>query len=171
MSDEKILVGQINGIYGVKGWVKVFSHTDPRGNILSYSPWFLKIDGQWQTFELENGQLQQGGKAVVAQLKGINDRDVARSYMGVEIAINADQLVETDEFYWRDLIGCEVINQDNLVLGKVSELVETGAHDVLRVGEIDSEDSILIPYVFEEFIVDIDIDNKRIEVYWELEEE
>ncbi|NKQ38967.1 MAG: ribosome maturation factor RimM [Methanosarcinales archaeon] len=169
MSDEKILVGKINGIYGVKGWVKVFSHTDPRQNILSYSPWLLKIKGEWQSFNVIKSQVLQGGKLVVAHLDGLNDREIARTFMGTDISIYASQLEDTDEFYWRDLIDCTVKNQDDVQLGKVIEIVETGVHDVLRVAPDDSESSTLIPFVFENFIINIDIESKQIIVNWDLE--
>ncbi len=169
MSEEKILVGKINGIYGVKGWVKIFSHTDPRDNILSYSPWLLKIKGQWQSFNIIKGQVLQGGKSIVVHLEDFNDREMARTFMGTEISIYANQLESSDEFYWRDLIGCKVLNQDNVKLGQVTELVETGAHDVLRVVSDETGISTLIPLVFKNFITNIDIATKQIKVNWELD--
>lgn len=171
MSEEKIIVGQINGIYGVKGEVKVFSHTDPRANILNYSPWLLNIKGEWRAFNVLQSQILQGGKSIVALLEGILDRDIAKQYMGTEIAILASQLVTTDEFYWRDLIGCEVFNQDKVLLGTVQELVETGAHDVLRIRNAQIDGSVLIPYVFDEYIQEVDIPAQRIEVYWDLSDD
>ncbi|MBD3822270.1 MAG: ribosome maturation factor RimM, partial [Thiotrichales bacterium] len=84
---EKLILGKISGIFGVKGWLKIFSHTEPRDNILSYSPWLIKVKGEWRPFDLEDGQ-DQGGKGIVAKLEGIDDRDEARLYMGCEIAIN-----------------------------------------------------------------------------------
>lgn len=173
MTDNRIIVGQINGVFGIKGWVKVFSHTEPRDNIINYSPWWLKIQGEWKPFEVLDGQSQQGGKAVVAYLKGIDDREMARTFMGVEISITQDQLDavrEDDAYYWRDLLGCEVYNQDNILLGTVSEMVETGAHDVLRVVAKERADSILIPFVFDAYIQDISLENNRIEVQWDLTE-
>ncbi len=169
MSDEIILVGQINGIYGIKGWVKVFSHTDPRNNILSYSPWLLKIAGEWQEFNLVGGQVIQGGKSVVAHLESLNNREIARTFMGTDIAIRVGQLEDSDEFYWRDLIGCNVINKDEIELGQVTEIVETGAHDVLRVVNNATDATILIPFVFENFIIDIDIESKQVKVDWDLD--
>ncbi|BBP44058.1 ribosome maturation factor RimM [Thiosulfativibrio zosterae] len=174
MKDERIIVGQINGVFGVKGWVKVFSHTEPRDNIINYSPWWLNIQGEWKPFDVLDGQTQQGGKAVVALLKGIEDREVARSFMGAQISITPDQLDalrDDDVYYWRDLMGCEVINQDDVLLGTVTELVETGAHDVLRVVDQAQSTTILIPYVFDVYIEEISLEDKRIYVHWDLEEE
>ena len=166
MEDQKIIVGQINGIFGVQGWVKIFSHTDPRENIFQYSPWLLKVKGEWKEIKLADFKVQAGGKALVAKLENIHDRDEAREFMGCEIAILNSQLDRSDdEYLWIDLIGCTVINQDNVEMGKVSELIETGQHDVLRVkGEFGD----LIPFVMEEFILSVDVENKVIRVDWEL---
>jgi len=169
MEKERLIVGQINGVFGVKGWVKIFSHTDPRENIFSYSPWQLKVKGEWQDVKVEDFKLQSGGKALVAQLENIHDRDLARDLMGAEISIWRDQLQQDDdEYFWIELIGCDVINQDKVLLGKVTDLVETGAHDVLRV---KGEHGDLIPFVMDKFIVNIDIGNKQILVNWELDDE
>ena len=171
MSQEDLIaVGQINGVYGVKGWVKIFSHTDPRQNILSYSPWLVKIKGEWKSVEVEEGKSQQGGKSVIAKLAGIDDRDQARDVMGCDLAIRPDQLPDaTDGYYWMHLIGCNVQNTEGEALGEVTGLVETGAHDVLRVE--GAQGSTLIPFVMDTFILDVDIEAKSIQVDWEMEDE
>jgi len=174
VNDDKIILGQINGIYGVQGWVKVFSHTDPRQNILKYSPWLVKVNQTWQSFEVIEGRTQQGGKLVVAQLDGITDREIARTFMGCEIAILPEQLPESDSgYYWMQLIGCQVLLPDGTLIGKVTELVETGAHDVLRVLKTDETGigSVLIPFVMDKFILDVDVKAKTIQVDWTLEED
>lgn len=169
-SSEKLLLGRISGIFGVYGWVKIFSHTEPRDNILNYSPWYVSIDGQWQTFEVTDGQAQQGGKTVVAKLKGIDDREMARTFIGCDIAIDKAQLPQLkDDYYWSDLIGCQVINEDSQTLGEVVNLLETGGHDVLRIE--GGEESLLIPFVMHEYILDVDLAEKRIHVRWELDNE
>jgi 16S rRNA processing protein RimM len=169
MSSEKLIVGNINGVFGVQGWVKIFSHTDPRKNILNYSPWWINCKGEWQQVKLIDSKVQQGGKTLVAKLENVDDRDVAREYMGCEIAIENSQLQRSDdEFLWVDLIGCEVQLQDGTKIGNVKDLIETGAHDVLRV---TGEHNELIPFVMDEYIVSVDIANKKIVVDWELEDE
>jgi len=163
---EKLIIGQINGVFGVAGWLKIFSHTDPRDNILQYSPWLIKVKGEWESVKIAAGKSQQSGKTVVAKLDGVNNRDIAKQYMGCDIAIYKDQLVATStDFYWVQLIGCQVTNVQNELLGTVSSLVETGAHDVLRV-EQDGK-SILIPYVLGKFVLDVDVEHKAIKVDWE----
>lgn len=168
MSAEKLIVGSINGVFGVNGWVKIFSHTDPRENILSYSPWWIKCNGEWRQVNIVDSKVQQGGKTLVAKLDKVDDRDVAREYMGCEIAIEESQLTNRkDSLYWIDLIGCQVLLQDGTLVGTVKDLVETGVHDVLRV---TGEHNELIPFVMDKFILSVDTDKKQIVVDWELEE-
>lgn len=169
MENNRLIVGQINGIFGVQGWVKVFSHTDPRENIFRYSPWLIEVKGEWQPIKVEDFKVQQGGKALVAKLEQLDDRDEARKIMGATIAIDKSQLQrDHNDYLWIDLIGCEVRNLEGLVFGKVENLVETGAHDVLRIA---GEHSTLIPFVLETFIKQVDIAHKSIVVDWQPDEE
>jgi len=62
-TNKRLLIGQINGLFGVQGWVKLFSHANPRKNILSYQPWHVEVDGQWKTLEIVKGRVQ--GKTIV----------------------------------------------------------------------------------------------------------
>lgn len=169
MSNDKLIIGRINGVYGVKGWVKIYSHTDPVGNILNYQPWWVKRQGQWIEMKIIDSHAPQGGKAIVAQLETINSREQARELMGSDIAVTRQQLPddEQDGYYWTDLVQCQVENQQGVMLGKVTELVETGAHDVLRV---KGEATHLIPFVWDVYIVDVDLDKQVIKVNWQPEE-
>jgi 16S rRNA processing protein RimM len=162
-AEEKVIVGYISGIHGVQGWVKIFSHTAPKQNILNYNPWYLKTGGNWQPRKLLNGRLQ--GKLVVAQLEGCTDRDQARLLMNTEIAINRDQLakLEDGEYYWADLIGLQVENLDQVVLGTIDHLFETGANDVIVV---QGDRQRLIPFVMDDVIQDIDLVKRRMVVDW-----
>ena len=160
-----VIVGQVAGVFGVKGWIKVRSHTAPYDNILNYSPWYLKQDGHWQAYELVSGQ--KHSKGLIAQLKGCDDRDVAAGLVGQEIAISREQLPETGEgeYYWSDLIGLEVKNRQGELLGKVVQLMETGANDVLVVKGERGE--TLIPYVIGHYVLSVDLSAGCIEVDWE----
>ena len=160
---KRLLVGKINGLFGVQGWVKLFSHTQPRKNILSYQPWHIQIDGQWQTLEIIKGREQ--GKTIVAQLKNINDREQAQPMIGIDLYIEKSQLpkLSEGEHYWEDLIGLEVVNQQQVVLGKVSNLVDTGANNVLVV---NGDKEHWVPYI-EPFLISVDIDKQQILVDWD----
>lgn len=126
-------VGKISGVFGVHGWVKIFSWTDPREGIVEYSPWMVHHRGQWHEMQLEAGQRQ--GKMVIAKLAGVDDRDQAVLLNGAVIAVPANQLkkLKKDQYYWRDLEGLQVVTTIGVDLGRVDHLMETGANDVLVV--------------------------------------
>ncbi|NVJ67393.1 MAG: ribosome maturation factor RimM [Gammaproteobacteria bacterium] len=163
---KPLVVGKVNGAYGIKGWVKVYSYTDPKENILSYNPWYMKVKGQWQPLEITNGREQ--GKTVVAHIKGCDDRNLAESYHGNELAIDESQLpqLEGDDYYWRDLVGLSVVNLQGEDFGQVKKLMETGANDVLVV-KADGKEEILIPFVLEHSVIKVDLAAKLITVDWQ----
>ncbi len=167
MQDEAsiIIIGKIVGVHGIKGWLKILSFTRPRQNIFDYGPWLVKQSEEWQEVQLLEGKPR--GKGLVASLEGISDRDEAMALVSSEIAIDRDQLPEPKEgeFYWHDLINMQVINQQNEVLGVVKELLETGANDVLVVG--DDKQRYLIPYVQDVYIKDVDTEQGVIQVDWQ----
>jgi 16S rRNA processing protein RimM len=114
-------------------------------------------------------------KTVVAKLEHCNDRDAAQAYIGSEIAIELHQLEElsdSDEFYWHDLIGLRVINQQGIELGVVKKLMETGANDVLVVaseaeGTETEYKEHLIPWTMHMAIIAVDLEQGVIEVDWD----
>eukprot|EP00389_Voromonas_pontica_P010409 GDKH01015830.1.p2 GENE.GDKH01015830.1~~GDKH01015830.1.p2 ORF type:complete len:171 (+),score=50.70 GDKH01015830.1:321-833(+) len=164
-SEEFIPVGKISGAFGVKGWVKVYSFTEPRTNILEYSPLFLSRQGEWVEIKVSGGHSQ--GKGLVMGITNVTDRDQVQPLIGAELAIKKDQLEPTseDEFYWADLFGLNVENLDGELLGQVDHLLETGANDVLVVKAKGKER--LIPFVMDEIVKLVDLDNKLIRVDWD----
>jgi 16S rRNA processing protein RimM len=173
--NEKLIIGRISGVYGVKGWVKVYSDTDPREGITDYNPWYLQQgsgnNGEWRQVTVEAGRRQ--AKTVIAKLEGIDDRDAAMQLSGALIAIMPDQLNELakGEYYWRDLIGLRVINREGVELGTVRRLLETGANDVLVVagGKSASQGGreLLIPYTPGRAVVEVDLEQRLIRVDWD----
>lgn len=164
---NSILVGEISGVFGLKGWVKVFSFTKPRENILNYSPWVLRKGNEQKQLDLIDGQRQ--GKNIVAHLKGITDRDGAAELMGWQIFIDRSQLPESDagEYYWADLIGLQVKNQQGEDLGVIDHLLETGANDVLVVIKGDQER--LIPFLIGQTVQQVDLPAGKMVVDWDLD--
>ena len=174
-ADEKLIVGKISGVYGVKGWVKVYSDTDPREGITDYNPWYVKQSGhgkgEWREIQLENGRRQ--AKTVIAKLEGVDDRDAAMQLTGALIAISPDQLqsLSEDEFYWRELIGLRVINREGIELGTVHRLMDTGANDVLVVSADTSDEQggkeHLVPWTPGQAVLDVDLELGQILVDWD----
>lgn len=162
--DEIVCVGQIIGTQGVKGEVRVFSNTYPRENIVSYSPWKLKIDGELKTFDV-NGRLQ--GKKVIANISGVDDNDQATLLIACKIYILLKQLplLENDEYYWSDIIGLRVRSMQAEVLGIVDSMMETGANDVMVV---KGDRERLIPFVIKDIVREIDLEKKQMIVDWQV---
>lgn len=164
------VVGKITTAFGIKGWVKVYSFTEPMKGILNYRNWLLKIDGQWRRFELRDGKPQ--GKGLVAALHGVEDRDAALALSQTEIAILSNELPELDnnEYYWFQLEKLKVINSDGQLLGEIDHLFNSGApHDVMSVkrceGSVDQQER-LIPYI-DQVVKKVDLDAGEMQVDWE----
>ena len=168
---DLVVVGRICGVYGVAGWVKVYSYTDQQMQILKYKPWFLHQGDRYHEVVMLEGR--KHAKGIIAHLKGIDDRDQAAELVNAEIAINSDQLpkLPKGEYYWADLKGLIVETESGDVLGEVTDIFQTGANDVLVVKpeknkEQDSED-ILIPYIEEQVIKLVDLEQNKMIVDWD----
>ena len=163
---EYLVVGRVAGVYGLQGWVKIMSYTRPRESILSYTTWYIRQDKHWIDMCLQTGRQQ--GKGLVACLQDVNDRESARALINADIAIVRKQLPELpdDEYYWCDLIGLSVKNQVGTSLGKVVEIYETGANDVLV---IKGEERILIPLLMGNYVLGVDLELGQILVDWQPE--
>lgn len=164
-NSDYLNAGKISGVFGVKGAVKVFSHTEPRENILRYSPWILQKNDLHTEIKVVSGQ--RHGNNVIAELEGIEDRDTALALIGAEIFIRRQQLPKPKpgEYYWSDLIGLAVENAAGIPLGKVDHLLETGANDVLVVKDGDRER--LIPFLQQHTVLQIDLDAGLMIVDWD----
>ena len=160
--NDKICVGHITGVQGLKGWVRVFSNTNPRENIVNYSPWMLKSGEAIKTLDV-HGRLQ--GRLVLAKFAGIETREEAAGFIGDKIYIWPEQLPELgqDEYYWSDLIGMEVESIQAEALGRVADMLETGANDVMV---IKGDRERLIPFVLDDIVREVDLKRRSIIVDW-----
>ena len=157
-----VILGRVSGVFGVKGWLKVQSYTEPRDNIIGFGAWTLRMNGVDRAFEVEDGHSHAG--SVVTKLQGIDDRDRARDLVGADIVVPREQLPATKagELYWTDLEGLEVRTTTGLVLGKVDHLLATGGNDVLV---LDSTPERLIPFV-DGVVKQVDLEQGLIVVDW-----
>ncbi|MGL4734139.1 MAG: ribosome maturation factor RimM [Enterovibrio sp.] len=168
---EMIVVGKLGASYGIRGWLKIFSFTQSAESLFDYSPWFLKVRGQWQPFQLEDWKRHNQG--FVGKFSTIDTREEAMAFANVEIAVCADALPQlaADEFYWRELVGMDVVTTQNYALGKVVDIFETGSNDVLVVAatpkDAFGQKERLIPFIDGQVIKKIDRAALRIEVDWD----
>jgi len=165
VSDDKpVVLGRISGLFGVKGWLKIHSYTDPREAILDYDGWLIEQNGSWRTAEPVEGK--RHGKTVIVRLAGVEDRDTAAGYVDAVVGVSRDKLPATKdkEYYWSDLEGLQVLCQDGKRLGHVAYLLETGANDVLVV---QGDKETLIPFIVGDVIENVDLAKGEIHVNWD----
>jgi 16S rRNA processing protein RimM len=161
--NKLVALGRISGVFGVKGWVKIHSYTEPRENIVAFPRWTVRQHGVDRAIEIEEGRGHGGG--VVAKLKGVDDRDRARELVGADVFVARAVLPECEpgEYYWTDLEGLEVRTPGGEALGVVDHLVATGANDVLVLVGAPGR---MIPFVVGEVIRSVDLDAGVIVADW-----
>ncbi|WP_078084836.1 ribosome maturation factor RimM [Microbulbifer mangrovi] len=175
--EELVTVGRITSVYGVRGWVKVHSFTEPMDNILQFSRLWLQGagtqgEGQWQSLDIDEGK--RHGKGLIVHIKGVDDRDLAAQFCQRDIAVAGSEMphLEDGEYYWHQLQGLQVVSQfegREYRFGEVVRLMETGANDVMVVRGGDDGRERLIPYLPGEFITGVDLDAGQITVDWDPE--
>ena len=179
LPSELVVIGEISAVFGVKGWLKVHSYTDPIDNILAYDNWWLDKKGQIRQVVIDEARRHSNG--IVVHIKDVDDRDIAKEYCKSQIKIPLSAMPElsNDDYYWHQLEGLQVYLQDEagqagVLVGTVDHLIETGANDVLVVmsesnGKSESEE-ILIPYLLDKVVKSVDIASGTMVVDWQLDE-
>ena len=166
LEDPKpVILGRVSGLFGVRGWVKIHSYTDPRAGILDYREWLVLIGDRWKPVTVAEGRPH--GKTLVARFEGVDDRDEAAAFVDALIGVTREQLpaAEDGRYYWSDLEGLAVEDEGGNTLGRVAYLLETGANDVLVVRDEGRE--ILVPFVTGDGIKDVDLAAGVIRVDWD----
>jgi len=163
-----VVLGRISAPYGVAGWVKVRAYTALPDGLLGYPVWWLApSDGQWREFSVIEARLQ--GNAIVARLEGVERREDAALWRGADVGVPRARLPSLDasEVYWADLVGLVVINRSGVTLGRVTGVLETAAHPVLRVADAGNRSGErLIPLV-PAYVDSLDVAGARIVVDWQ----
>lgn len=156
---ERVQLGKLVGIHGLKGWLKLHSYTEPREGIFDYRPLF--IGGQ--VIEKFDGKIQ--GKGLLLHLDGCDDRSSVEPLVGAAVEVERNQMPELSggEYYWRDLEGLQVLSSEGHDFGRVAQLMSTGANDVLVV---QGAKETLIPFIQGVYVLEVDLDAGRILVDW-----
>lgn len=160
---EWVVLGAVIAVFGTRGWVKVLSETRPRDAIFDYGAWHVGMKQDWQEFRLVECRAQ--GNSLLVKLHGVDDRDAAQNLVGKRIAVPPSELrpPAPGTYYWRDLIGMDVVTTTGTALGVVHGLAETGSNDVLRVR---GDRERLIPFVVGVYVTDVDTRARKITVDW-----
>ena len=171
---EETVLGQITSVYGVQGWVKVYSYTEPRDNIFQYPNWTL-VDGRSQSRKVRVVAGKPHGKTLIARLEGVEGRDQAAELCGLDIRVETSELppLAEGEYYWYQLQGLRVRTADEgHDLGVVDHLIETGSNDVLVVradaASMDGRER-MIPFLPEDIVRSVNLGEGILEADWDPE--
>ena len=162
--EEIVVMGKVLVPYGVNGWVKVYSFTEKIESFLTYKKLFLSQD-QKNWLEIKVKDIKLHGKTIIANFSEIADRTQAEYYKDYLIGVPKFFLpqLKENQYYWSDLIGCEVFNLQNISFGLVDTFIETGANDVIVV---KSDKERLIPYT-KDIVLKVDTVNGKVIVDWD----
>lgn len=161
-----ITLGRFGRPHGIKGFITIQSCTEPRDNIVDYEHLYAYINNEWRSLHLLN--IEVTDKHIMAQVEGFNTREQVAGLTNIPIGTPKSELPELQqgEFYWHDLIGLAVVNQKGDALGTIIEILPTGSNDVLVVS---GEQRVLIPYLPEHTILDVNLKEQRMIVDWDLD--
>ncbi len=168
-ADRMVVLGRLGAPWGIRGWVKVDSYTDPPAAILDYPDWLLaRPDGGWETIRIVEGRPHGGGRLVVAAIEGVANPEDARRYVGRDVAVprSALPVPKAGEYYWEDLVGCRVATLDGVEMGEVSHFLEYPAGPVMVVRDGKRERWVpLVP----RHLKQVDLGERRVTVDWDPE--
>jgi len=159
-------MGRLTAPHGVRGWLKVRPFTEAPDGLLAYEQWWIGPQQGWRQHELLEGRVQ--GTELVVRLEGIEDRDQAAAVRGWQVAVPRASLPPPaeGEYYWSDLVGLDVVNVQGVALGRIEEVFETGANDVIVVREAGERGrERLIPFIAS-VVVAVELERSRVVVDW-----
>ena len=156
--NKKILIAKIQAHQGLNGWLKVYSYSETKQKFSEYKYFFIQKGNNTIRLDIEDISI---GKSIKVKFKNFNCREDSQDYIGEEIFINEDQLdvLEANQFYWKELIGLTAYLNNGKKIGIVSDIIETGSNDVLV---IKGEEEILVPYIFGESVMEVVVEEKKI---------
>ena len=175
---DSVLVGRIREAWGIAGAFRVEPFNDPQNSVLRATKrWWLVpgpdrpssvrpgVAGPEQARQIRISRCRVHGDGLVAQSVSVPDRTAAEGLKGFQVYLSRADFpkASSGEYYWIDLIGCQVFGQQDVLLGTVSALDDHGAHPILVIVEGDHER--MVPFV-DQYILNVDLPARRIQVDW-----
>lgn len=165
---QPVIIGKTGSTYGVRGWLKILSFTEEADRIFDYQPWFIQHNDHWQPVDIQDWKHHQ--THFLIKIKNIDQKESAQQLVNRQITVEASQLPTLDEgeYYWRDLIGCEVITVSGDLIGTVTSMMATNANDVMVVKmRLQDKKESLIPFLYGQVVKKVDRVMQQIEVNWD----
>ncbi len=165
--DDLFRIGQITSAHGIRGDVKVFPVTSEPDRFLDMDKVLLAREGEEEhVTEYEITKASHFKNLILLHLKGVEDRNQAEALAGFSLWVTREDALplEEDEYFFKDLLDCQVFDESGAKVGTVSDVMETGANDVLVVEDAEGKE-LLLP-IIEDCILEIDVEEKRILMRW-----
>jgi 16S rRNA processing protein RimM len=164
MTDEELIeIGKVSGAVGIRGEIKVYHYSGERERLAGVMEFFLETDGDPKPFGVKS--MRYNGRSPVLALDGIEDRNSAEALRGRKVFVRPGDLPPPgeDEFYVRDLIGALVEDSEGHMLGRVTEIIDNPAHDILVVSPEGGEQkkNFMLPFV-DVFILSVEHGEKGV---------
>jgi len=162
MTNEKIRVGKIVKGFGIKGEVKVKIFTDfPEKRFKSKKILYIERETGFLDVVIESVRYHQ--EHALIKFVGYPDLTSVEHLAQSDIYVDRSSIDTKENVYYFQLMNMEVIDENDKVIGIVSDVMETAAHAVIRI-KTEGKD-ILIPYV-DAFILDVNDKKNQIKIKW-----
>ena len=153
------LVGRIINTHGIKGELKIINESSfdrfKKGNIL-----YILKDNKYEEIKISSVRYHQN--FVLITINDLNNINDVLKYVGLDIYTDKHEALEEGHYYFDDLIGCNVFDEDNNEIGIVGDIIDNQSQSILEIKTKNK--TSLVPFV-EEFIKDVDLDNKKIIIH------
>lgn len=159
-----IVIGQFGRVHGIHGAIRLHSFTEAPDEILKYKAWHIYQNEQWVPAERLSEEVTV--KGIFVKLKSYETREIAAQLTHTKVGVKQSQLKSLDdtEFYCFELVGMNVVTTTGKLLGQVTDVLPTGANDVLV---IQGEKRHLLPYLPDRVIKRVNREAHEILVDWD----
>ena len=161
--DNYIVVGKVLTTHGIKGYLTIKSFTAIPSDIFKYDI-YIRLNNNYLNIKIDDYKFMP--KKTIMKIKNINLIEDCQDYIGLDLLVLKKDLPKTDsdEYYWYELIGSNVINSDGIELGKVIEIFTSGENEVLVIKNKSDDKEIFIPFLKNTII---NFEDKKLTVRWD----
>ncbi len=175
LPSHAIEVARLGEAWGIKGWLKVLPFSADPQALRCAGHWYLQASARGPapiagTVRVRVREVRDHGADLVASIDGIDERDAAQALRGTRVFVDRSSFPDTssDEYYWVDLIGLDVVNREGVSMGLVKGLLQSAAQSVLVLEYCDAgvPRERMIPFVAA-YVDAVDLNTRRITVDWQ----